>query len=109
MDVDQRVVVQDLRMMRGYESHTAHVGGEGIHFVDPASGSETVLPSPKIQQQELIGIALRILRRLLVDTTNPVSLLLQECDEMMSDEAARASDQNPRHRPLSSPLTISCL
>ena len=40
--VDQDVVVQDLGVVLGDESHPAHVGGQAVHLLDPARGLQAV-------------------------------------------------------------------
>jgi hypothetical protein len=89
VEVDECVVVEDGRVVLGDESHPAHVRSERIDLIHVPHGEERVVPAPQVEELELVGVDLRVLRALEVHPANPVPPLLQVGDEMMADEASR--------------------
>jgi hypothetical protein len=49
MKVNEAIVVQDLRMVRGDETHATHVSSQGVYLINPLCGLKTILPPPKIE------------------------------------------------------------
>src|SRR5262245_47104874 len=96
--------MQDLCMVAGDETHASHVGGERVDLIDASGRLEAVVPSPQIEQLELVCIRGAVLGELDVHAAHPVALLLQEGDEMVAYEATRTCDQYFLHlRPLHAP------
>jgi hypothetical protein len=48
MEVDERIVVQDLGMVRGDKTHAAHVSSQGVDLVHAVCGFQAILPTPKV-------------------------------------------------------------
>jgi len=94
MEIDQRVVLLDLRVIPGDEAHSSRVRGQCIHLVDARRCSQAVLPIPQIKQLEFIGVAGRKLRTLEVDSPDPIALCPKKRNEMVSDKPACAGYQN---------------
>jgi hypothetical protein len=86
--------VQDLGMMRGDESHAAHVRCERIHVVDAACRFETCLVPAQIEKEELVCCCRRKFRLLQVDAAYPRTFPLELLDEMMADESTRTSNKD---------------
>src|SRR4051794_29982746 len=93
MDVDQRVVVHDQRLVGLDEAHAAHVGGEGVHMVDVLNRGLAVLPPAQIADDELVGLRLLVLRPLDVDPAYPETAVLERIGQMVTDEATCPSHQ----------------
>ncbi len=98
MEVDQRVVVEDLGVVEGDEAHAAHIRGQRVHLIHTAGGLQAVVPPTEIQDLELVRVDIGVLGILDVDTTHPVALLLQAGHEMMTNESTGAGNQNPSLR-----------
>ena len=88
VDVDQRVVVQDLGVVVRDEPHAAHVRSEGVDLVDALRCLQAVLPTPEVEQQELVRVDIRVLGFLDIDASYPVAALPEVGHEMMADKAA---------------------
>src|SRR5690349_15695239 len=94
MQVDQRVVVEDLRMVRGDEAHAAHVGRHGVDLVDIASRAKAVVPAAQIQQQKFISRGRLVLGSLDVHTAYPVATFDQVLHQVVTDESTSSSNEN---------------
>ena len=94
LKVDHRVVVEDLRVMGGDETHPAHIRGERIDLVDVACRYDAVLPDAKIQEQEFVAIRRTEFRLLDVHAADPVSVAFETAGEMAPDEATHARNKN---------------
>ena len=90
VEVDQRVVAKDRRVVRRDVTHAAHVGGERVDVIDALGRLETALAVTQIEKQELVGLGIRVFGRLHVDTPNPVAALFERADEVVADETAGA-------------------
>ena len=97
VQVDQGVVVQNLRVVGADEAHAAHVSSEGEHRVDATRRLQRGIPSPEIEQFEFVGVDGRVLGNLEVDTAHPMPASLEFSDEVMADESSGAGHQNPAH------------
>src|SRR5262249_38842933 len=100
MDVDQRVVVKDLRVMRGDEAHPAHIGGQGIDFLDAASGLQASVPSTQVEKLELVRRGGFILGILDIDAPHPMSLSFEVRHQVVPDESSGTGDDYLGHGPL---------
>src|SRR6266480_1617127 len=94
MGVDQDVVPTDLGLVAVDEPDAAHVGREGVHLVDAASGDQAVVPPPEVQDLELLSRRRLVLRRLDVDATHAIPALDQKFRQMVPDESPRTRHQN---------------
>ena len=96
VDVDQRIVVQNQRVMRADEPHAAHIGGQRVYLLDAARRLQAVLPAPQIQHLKLVGGGRRVFRILQVSAAHPVTSRLQIIHQVMADETAGTGHQNSR-------------
>jgi hypothetical protein len=64
--------------------------------IDAARCQQALLETAKVSQLELVSIYRRVLRRAYVNASYPMAAPLQRRDEMVTDEAASASDQCAR-------------
>src|SRR5205085_6769596 len=101
--VDEGVVPDDRPVIRRYEPHASHVGSEGVHLVDATGGDEAVVPTPKVEDLELVGRRLAELGPLRVDAPDPVALALQVGEEVTADEPAGTRHHDPVHARVSVP------
>jgi hypothetical protein len=56
MQVNESIVVQDLCVVRGDETHAAHVSSQGVHLINTMCDLKAAFPPPQIKQQKLISI-----------------------------------------------------
>ena len=77
VEFDQRIVVQNLGMIRADEAHAAHVGGQGVNLVDVLGCLEAVLPPAQVNELEFIGGGGRILRMFQIRAAHPVASFLR--------------------------------
>src|ERR1039458_1409608 len=94
LKVDHRVIVEDLRVMGGDETHPAHVRGERIDLVDVTCRRSAVLPAAKIQEQEFVAVRGTEFRFLDVHAADPVSVAFETAGEMTPDESTRSGNEN---------------
>jgi hypothetical protein len=97
VDVDQRVVAENGAVVVGDETHPAHVRGKRVDMVDTPGSLQAAVQPAQVEHLELVGVRVRVLRKLLVHPSHPVALLLQVGDEVAADEAAGAGDENLLH------------
>ena len=71
-------------MVRRDVPHPPHVRSERVHTGHSACGLQRGVPPAQVQQLELVGVHLGVLRVLQVDPSDPVPLLLQKGDEVVS-------------------------
>src|SRR5918997_861969 len=83
-------------MVRRDETHATHIGGQRVDVVDAPGRQQAFVEAAKIAQLELVRIHRGVLRNVEVNASYPVAALLQRGDEVMTDEAAGAGDQDPR-------------
>src|SRR5437867_3143105 len=107
VDVDERVIVHDLCLVRLDESNPTHVGGEIVHLLDPSSRFQTVVPTAKVEELEFVRRRLPVLRSLEIHATHPISATLQVLDEMVTDESTGSGDQYSLHLAQPSPRALS--
>jgi len=94
MDVDQRIVMQDLRVMARDKSHTTHICSQSVNLVNALCRPQTVFPASQIEKLELVGRRFAELRHFNVDAPDPIALALQICGQMAADETTRTCNQN---------------
>ena len=94
MNVDERIVVQDLGMVGRDKTHAAHVSSQGVDLIYAARGLKTILPTPKIQLQKLIGVG-RVERGVLkIHPSDPIPLARKIGDQVVTDKAPGSGDDN---------------
>src|SRR5262249_49702198 len=91
MNINERVVVQDLGMIGGDEHHATHIGTQGIDFIDSVGRLQAILPSALVKLQKLVSTTRLIFRRFQIGPSHPVALPLQVLNQMMADEATGSS------------------
>jgi len=84
-------------VVAGDEPHPTHVGGEGVHLIDPPRRQQTLVQTARVAHLELVGVDVAVLGQLQIDTAHGVTLRLEERDEVVADEATPL--QSPRHAP----------
>ena len=91
--------MQDLALSAMDKSHAAHIGGEVINFIKCLiSGESQGLPAgvffSKIENEKFVSGGRAELRVLQINTTDPIAVLPQMVNQMMTDEAARTSNNS---------------
>src|SRR5512144_3135841 len=79
------------------ESHPSHVGSESVDMTDVSSSLKRCVRSPEVEKLELVGVGIAVFWILQIDPTHPVTLLLESCDQVVADEAARPCNASPFH------------
>src|SRR5277367_6721337 len=102
MNVDQRIVAKNLRVMRRDEPHASHVGGERIHLVDSVGGFQAVFPTTQIQLRKIVSCARLIFGVFQIRAAYPVALFLEITHQMVADEATSSRNQDSLHSVLPS-------
>src|SRR6266581_7897240 len=104
MDVDQHVVVHDLRLMALDEANPAHVCREVVDLLHAARGLETIRPPAQIEELELLSGRLLVLGKFDVDPPHPVPLGDEELRQVVPDEATSTGNEHTVTLHLVSPL-----
>src|SRR5439155_2043443 len=97
--------------MRFDEADSTHVGGQVVHFFHAFRRLQAVVPPPQVQKLEFVRARLLIVGRLDVHAAHPVTRARQALHQMMSDEAAGASDQDSLHCQalfIKEPVRLAC-
>src|SRR5262245_24760356 len=94
MQVNEGIVVQDLRMVGRNEPHAPHVSPQSVDLINTLGGLQTILPVPKIKQQKLIGSSRPELRGFQIYTPNPVSLTFEVGYQVMTNKASGSGNDN---------------
>ena len=92
MSVDQDIVVQNLRVVRGDKAHPSHIGGQAIDLIHSPGSLQAVSPQTQVQQFELVGAGLAKFGVLDVHPTHPVAFIFEIIDQVIADEATGACD-----------------
>jgi hypothetical protein len=101
VQVDERIVVQDLGMVGGDKAHAAHVRGQGIDLVHAAGRRDTIVPAPQVQLPKLLGVRRAELGGFEIDPPDPIALASQRGDQVVPDKASSTGDDDLiaiRHR-----------
>jgi hypothetical protein len=94
MQVNEGIVVEDLRMVGGNETHATHISSQGVYLIDTLRGLQAILPLPKIKQQKLIGIATPELGRFQIHTPDPVALTFKIGHQVVTNKTPGSSDDD---------------
>jgi hypothetical protein len=94
VDIDQRIIVQDGGMISGDKTHATHVCCQGIDLIDTFGGSQAVLPTPQVEQEEFIGIDMGKLRIVQIRASDPVSQVFEMGRQVVANETAGSSDKD---------------
>ena len=85
-----------VRVVAGDEAYAAHVRRQRVDLVHTPCRLDALVEGPQVAHLELVSFDRAVLGLLQVDPTHEVALRPQEGHEVMADEAACASHQNPR-------------
>ena len=76
MEIHQRIVVDDLRVVLGNKAHAPHISRQRLDFYSTICGLKAILLVAEIGEYELVGGARLIFGRLDVRAPHPVSKIL---------------------------------
>src|SRR5208282_1617687 len=88
------VVVEDLGVMGGDETHPAHVRGERIDLIDVTGRRSAILPAAKIQAQEFVAVRGTEFRFLDVRAAHPAAVAFETAGQMTPDESTCSGNKN---------------
>jgi len=83
-------------MVGGDVADPAHVGGQVINLIYVFGGGEAIRQLAQVSDLEIVGRTGLVFGFFQIGTPNPVSVVLESRDEMVSDEATGAGYENPR-------------
>ena len=86
MDVDQRIIMKNLRMVARDEAHAPHIGSQGIDLLHALRGLKAGLPAPQVKEGKFIRLGGRKLGVFEIHAAHPIALSLEEAHKMMADE-----------------------
>jgi hypothetical protein len=91
---DHRVVEGDRGVRAGDVADAAHVRGEIVDLVHAVDRLAAIIHLAQVEEAELIRRAGLVLRVLDIDSSDPITSILEVIDKMEADKAASASDQH---------------
>src|SRR5262249_26312832 len=96
VEVNERVVEQDARVIGGDKAHAAHVGRQGVNMFDPLCCLQAVFPAAQVQEGKIISLGDGKFRMLEVHTSHPAAKALEVGNQMMPNKTARSRHQYAR-------------
>ena len=95
MEIDKSIVSENPCVVGRNVTHSSHVSSQRIDVLDSSCGPTTITPVSKVKEFKLVGIRLTEFRIFQIDAADPISLLLQENDQVMANKATGAGDKDP--------------
>jgi hypothetical protein len=57
VDIDEQVVMEDLRVVKSNKLHSSHIRGQRVDFIHSVCGLETIFLQSQVDQFEFISIS----------------------------------------------------
>ena len=94
--IDEHVVVQYLAVIRGDETHPAHIGGQGVDLLDTVGCLQAIRPATQVQNLEFVCRARRVVGQLEIHSANPVAPGAKKAHQVVADKPAGSRYENSR-------------
>src|SRR5258707_14235442 len=76
LQINERVVVKDLRVVTRNKAQAANIRVKGIDVIDAIGSLEAIFPPPQVEKFELVRRGFSEFRQFNTDSANPIAFFL---------------------------------